>query len=97
MIRLGLLGTVIGFVIMLSSVTEISSLDVDVMQDVLSDMSGGMGVALFTTLAGLVFGMLLSTQYYFLDKFSNRLVVMATKIIELQIWTKINRGKIGNG
>jgi|TARA_B100001750_G_C15519614_1_gene610350 hypothetical protein len=97
MIRLGLLGTVIGFVIMLSSVTDISSLDVDVMQDVLSDMSGGMGVALFTTLAGLVFGMLLSTQYYFLDKFSNRLVVMATKIIELQIWTKINRGKIGNG
>ncbi|MEE3206489.1 MAG: MotA/TolQ/ExbB proton channel family protein [Pseudomonadota bacterium] len=96
MLKLGLLGTVIGFVIMLSSVTDISSLDVDVMQDVLSNMSAGMGVALFTTLAGLVFGMLLSTQYYFLDKFSNLLVVMATKIIELQIATKITHGKIGS-
>ncbi|MEC8877210.1 MAG: hypothetical protein VX645_02585, partial [Pseudomonadota bacterium] len=63
---------------------------------VLSNMSAGMGVALFTTLAGLVFGMLLSTQYYFLDKFSNLLVVMATKIIELQIATKITHGKIGS-
>ena len=68
MLKLGLAGTVIGFVIMLSSVADIQDGDINTVQDVLLNMSLGMGTALFTTLSGLVGNGVTSSQYYMLDK-----------------------------
>lgn len=80
MIRLGLLGTVIGFIFMLGSISTISSVDIQALQQLLSTMSGGMRVALYTTLAGLSTGMLLSFQYQLLDQGADCLLA---DIIEL--------------
>lgn len=60
MLKLGLLGTVIGFIFMLGSLVDLNSIDINVMQKLLTQMSGGMKVALFTTLTGMSCGVLLN-------------------------------------
>jgi hypothetical protein len=67
MLKLGLLGTVIGFIFMLGSLTDLNSIDINVMQEMLGEMSGGMKVALFTTLTGMSCGVLLNMKYHLLD------------------------------
>ena len=46
---------------------EIKDFDPQILQKLLSTMSGGMAVALYTTLTGLVTSMLLKFQYFLLD------------------------------
>ena len=67
MFKLGLLGTLIGFILMLSPINAIKTFDPLTMKAAMSTMSAGMAVALYTTLAGLVGGLLLRLQYYFLE------------------------------
>ena len=67
MLKLGLLGTVIGFIFMLGSLVDLQSIDINVMQRLLGQMSGGMKVALFTTLTGMSCGVLLNIKYQVLD------------------------------
>ena len=67
LLKLGLTGTVIGFILMLLPIGEIQDFDPKVLQQLLSTMSGGMEVALYTTLTGLVTSMLLKFQYFILD------------------------------
>jgi len=67
MLKLGLLGTVIGFIFMLGSLVDLNSIDISVMQRLLAQMSGGMKVALFTTLTGMSCGVLLNMKYQVLD------------------------------
>lgn len=67
LLKLGLTGTVIGFILMLLPIGQIEEFDPSLMQQLLSAMSGGMAVALYTTLAGLVTSTLLKLQYYLLD------------------------------
>jgi biopolymer transport protein ExbB/TolQ len=80
MVRLGLLGTVIGFIYMLGSVSQLSGVDVQLLKGLLSNMSGGMRIALYTTLTGLGTGILLGLQYRLLDQAVERLLA---EIIEL--------------
>ena len=84
LLKLGLVGTIIGFIYMLGSVAETSSLDVNTMQKVLKQMSSGMGTALFTTLAGLVASMLLGLHYLLADKSADELIRRSILIAELQ-------------
>ena len=67
LLKLGLIGTVVGFIIMLSAITEIENFDLTLMNALLQSMSGGMKVALYTTLTGLVTSILLSMQYKYLE------------------------------
>ncbi|MDJ0881828.1 MAG: MotA/TolQ/ExbB proton channel family protein [Gammaproteobacteria bacterium] len=67
MLKLGILGTVIGFIIMLGSLTDLNSVDITVMQNLLAEMSGGMKVALFTTLTGILAGIILNVKYNLVD------------------------------
>ena len=92
MLKLGLLGTVIGFILMLSSIQSIDSFDVDTLKNALSAMSGGMGVALFTTLFGLVGGILLKLQYYILDDATSYLFGVTTELTEVYVVPALNRG-----
>jgi biopolymer transport protein ExbB/TolQ len=79
LLKLGLVGTVVGFILMLMPVGQIGAFDPDLMKELLASMSAGMSVALYTTLAGLVTSTLLKGQYYLLDaalaEFTNRLTV----------------------
>ena len=67
LLKLGLTGTVIGFILMLIPIGEIKDFDPQVIQQLLSKMSGGMAVALYTTLTGLITSILLKLQYFLLD------------------------------
>jgi biopolymer transport protein ExbB/TolQ len=67
LLRLGLLGTIIGFILMLLPVSNIKEFDSSIMQQLLASMSGGMAVALYTTLTGLITSTLLRFQYFILE------------------------------
>ena len=67
LLKLGLTGTVIGFILMLLPIGEIKDFDPEILQKLLSTMSGGMAVALYTTLTGLVTSMILKFLYFVLD------------------------------
>ncbi|MEC9247592.1 MAG: hypothetical protein VX986_01040 [Pseudomonadota bacterium] len=73
-LKLGLLGTIIGFILMLGPVIEITTFDVGSMQQILSKMSAGMGTALYTTLAGILGSTTLSFQNLILDKGADNLI-----------------------
>ena len=61
--KLGMLGTMIGFVIMLNSMGDMKNFDVETLRAALQRMIGGMAVSLLTTIAGLVGGILLRIFY----------------------------------
>lgn len=82
MIKLGLLGTVIGFVLMLSSVSGLDTLDISDIKQLMQQMTQGMGVAMNTTMVGLVSSMLLGVQYLLLDRHADQLVVQGVQLGE---------------
>tara|TARA_B110000008_G_scaffold260829_1_gene281745 strand:- start:134 stop:901 length:768 start_codon:yes stop_codon:yes gene_type:complete len=82
LLKLGLIGTVIGFIIMLASITIIENFDLSMMQDLLQKMSTGMMVALYTTLTGLITSMLLSFQYKYLESIIFDLILDVTEYNE---------------
>jgi len=67
-IRLGLLGTIIGFILIFTSLSSISLDGAEGLGALLVAMSGGMGTALLTTLSGLVGASFLSMQYLILGR-----------------------------
>ncbi len=84
MIKLGLLGTVIGFIFMLSSVAQMETTDLNAAKLMLTQMSGGMRIALFTTLAGLSSGLILGIQYQLLDRAADRLFGIIVTTVDTQ-------------
>ena len=85
MIKLGLLGTIVGFIFMLGSVADSSNLDLNAMQKVMQQMSSGMGTALYTTLTGLVGSLSLALQYQLLDRGADDLMHTAVHTAEVHI------------
>ncbi len=82
LVKLGLLGTVVGFILMLSSITGASSFDPEHAHELFSEMTRGMRVALNTTLVGLLGTMLLGFQYLLLDRAADRLIAGAARFAE---------------
>lgn len=85
MLKLGLLGTIIGFIFMLGSVANIADFDVSNMQKVLRHMSDGMATALYTTLAGLVCSSLAAMQYHMLDRHADELVALMRHLTQVHV------------
>lgn len=83
MLKVGFLGTLVGFILMLSSVADSGNLDAASMQKVLAHMSLGMSTALYTTLVSLVAGILLSVPYYLLDRGLERLLQITVHVKEV--------------
>lgn len=81
LLRLGLLGTIIGFILMLLPVSNIREFDSSVMQQLLAAMSGGMAVALYTTLTGLITSTLLRFQYYVLESAAMDMVYRISLVV----------------
>lgn len=79
-IRLGLVGTIIGFILMLASLAEGPMPATDDIRTLLISMSGGMGTALYTTLAGLVAATLLGIQYMILGRSVEHLIAALIRI-----------------
>lgn len=65
LLTLGMIGTVAGFIYMLStSFTQVTFDDVQAVHGVLAKMGAGMSTALYTTAAGLVCSLMLKLQLY---------------------------------
>ena len=64
-LKLGLLGTIIGFILMLKPIADLNSTSPEDLKIALSSMSSGMAVALYTTLTGLIVSTLLRIQFHF--------------------------------
>ena len=90
MLKLGLLGTIVGFIFMLGSVANIADFDVSGMQKILKHMSNGMGTALYTTLAGLTCSVLSATQYHMLDRHADELIELTRHLTQVHIIPKIS-------
>ncbi len=85
LVKLGLLGTVIGFVLMLGPLSTLKSFDIADVQGILTSMTAGMGVALNTTLVGLLGSMLLSFQYLLLDRGADEVVARTVHYMETEL------------
>ncbi len=89
LLKLGLLGTIVGFIFMLLPIGEMNGFDASMMQQLLASMSGGMAVALYTTLAGLITSTLLKLQYHILDGSAAQLVTRLSVLAHLTERRKI--------
>tara|TARA_Y100000034_G_C6901855_1_gene417318 strand:- start:130 stop:591 length:462 start_codon:yes stop_codon:yes gene_type:complete len=68
LVTLGLIGTVIGFIIMtVGTFQNLDITDIEEIKNSLTFIAGGMGTALFTTLSGFICSVLLSIQLLNLD------------------------------
>lgn len=85
LIKLGLLGTVIGFILMLGAISGGAAVDISNIDALLTDMGSGMRVALFTTLAGLTAGTLLGFQYFIVERAADELLARIIEMIEMRL------------
>ena len=85
LLTLGLVGTVVGFITMLAPLAGLDAGDAAAMKRAIGSMSGGMAVALYTTLAGLVGGVLLRIQGLLLDESVDEAVRRTTELTELHV------------
>jgi CheY-specific phosphatase CheX len=85
LLKLGLLGTVAGFIIMAFQVSGLESFDISQAQKLLKNMTYGMGIALLTTLVGLIANMILGAQLLMLDRCADLLVSRAVEFAQTRL------------
>ncbi len=73
-LKLGLLGKVIGFSILALQIGQMQNFDPSQSQELLRNLTTGLGVALLTTMVGLVGNILLGLQLTRLDRYADLLV-----------------------
>lgn len=93
--KLGMLGTVIGFVMMLGSMDQLQSFEVDDLREALQHMTGGMAIALLTTIAGLVCGLLLRVQFNIADRLATSILSRAVRVTEVSLVPVLNQASGG--
>jgi hypothetical protein len=91
LMKLGLLGTIIGFIIMLAPIAGLDVSDKSVLKSSMGVMSEGMAVAMYTTLAGLVGSILLKLQYYMLDSATAGLFARVVRLTETRVVPALER------
>jgi biopolymer transport protein ExbB/TolQ len=95
LMKLGLLGTIIGFIMMLAPMSTLDAADKVAMKSSMGLMSDGMGVAMYTTLAGLVGSILVRIQYYMLDAATQRVFSDAVMLTETHVTPALERRHVG--
>ena len=91
LMKLGLLGTIIGFIIMLAPIAGLDASDKSMLKSSMGLMSDGMAVAMYTTLAGLVGSILLRIQYYMLDSATAQVFSRAVTLTETRVVPALER------
>ena len=71
-LSIGMMGTVIGFVMMLSGLAQVDVSDINTVQGLIKNLGAGMSTALYSTLTGLVCSSLLKVQYFNLNQAIDR-------------------------
>lgn len=88
-LKVGFLGTLVGFIWMLASVSQHPVVDASSMQTILREMSFGMSTALNTTLSSLVVGILLSLPYYMLGRGLEELLETTLRVARVEILPRL--------
>jgi len=91
--KLGMLGTMVGFLLMLNSMGDLSTFDVDTLRKALQQMIGGMAVSLLTTIAGLIGGILLRLEYNIADALVTDISQTAVSFTEVSLLPLLARGE----
>src|SRR5262245_35906918 len=89
--KLGLFGTVVGFIMMLAPIGGLSVEDQAAIKSSVALMSDGMAVAMYTTLAGLVASILIKIQYQFVEIATARLFTSAVALTEVHVIPSLER------
>jgi hypothetical protein len=92
LLRLALLGTAVGFILMLIPIAGLTAFDAESLRTALTGMSGGMATALNITVTGIGTALLLKLQYFFLDKAVGELVGSVTDVTEVYVISRLERG-----
>ena len=95
LMKLGLLGTIVGFILMLAPIAGLDAADRASVKGSMGLMSDGMAVAMYTTLTGLIGSILVQTQYYMLDTATAKLFALATDLTEVFVVSVLERGPDG--
>jgi hypothetical protein len=95
LMKLGLLGTIIGFILMLAPIAGLDAADRASVKSSMGLMSDGMAVAMYTTLTGLIGSILVQTQYYMLDEATAKLFGLATDLTEVFVVSVLEREQDG--
>jgi len=85
LMKLGLLGTIVGFIIMLAPIATLDAADKAAVKTSMGLMSDGMAVAMYTTLAGLIGSILVRIQYYMLDAATQRVFSDTVMLTETHV------------
>jgi uncharacterized integral membrane protein len=91
--KLGMLGTMVGFVLMLNSMGDLSNFDVDTLRGALQQMIAGMAVSLLTTIAGLIGGILLRLEYNIADALVTDISQTVVSFTEVSLLPLLARGE----
>ena len=91
--KLGMLGTMVGFVMMLNSMGDLANFDVDTLRSALQKMIAGMAVSLLTTIAGLIGGILLRIEYNIADALVTDISQTAVSFTEVSLLPLLARGE----
>jgi hypothetical protein len=91
LLRLALLGTAVGFILMLIPISGLNSFDVESLRTTLAGMTGGMAIALNVTVAGIATALLLKFQYYLLDAAIAQLFREVTEVTEVHVIPTLER------
>ncbi|HEY4203329.1 MAG TPA: hypothetical protein VGM83_22465 [Devosiaceae bacterium] len=85
LLRLALLGTAIGFILMLIPISQLNSFDAETLRTALTGMTTGMAVALNVTVSGIASALVLKFEYYLLDGAIGELFDVITETTEVNV------------
>jgi hypothetical protein len=91
--KLGMLGTMVGFVMMLNSMGDLANFDVETLRGALQKMIAGMAVSLLTTIAGLIGGILLRLEYNIADALVTDISQTTISFTEVSLLPLLARGE----
>src|SRR5262245_53486366 len=95
LMKLGLLGTIVGFILMLAPIAGLDAADRLSVKTSMGLMSDGMAIAMYTTLTGLISSILVQTQYYLLDGATQQVFSLATDLTEVFVVSVLERDQDG--
>src|SRR5258708_3216745 len=95
LMKLGLLGTIVGFILMLAPIAGLDAADHASVKTSMGLMSDGMAVAMYTTLTGLIGSILVKTPDYMLDEATAKLFALATDLTEVFVVSVLEREQDG--
>lgn len=90
--KLGLFGTIVGFIMMLAPIATLNADDQSAIKSSMGLMSGGMAVAMYTTLVGLVGSILIKIEYQFVESATARLFTAAVALTEIHVIPSLESG-----